>query len=303
MALISVIIPTHNRKLLLKRAIRSALKQSYTQIEIIVVDDASTDGTPEIVEAIMDDRVRYHYVRGGRGSNHARNVGIGLSRGAFIAFLDDDDEWLPRKLEKQLALFKADSNVGLVFTGTKVIFDDWHRHYDNLPSLGGNLKRAILVKNQIGSTSTVMVRKEVLDGSGAFDDTLGARQDHDLWIRICQQTRVAPVAEALVIYHNSLSHRQISNSTQKYQEATDYLNVKYAALYEKMTDEERTLKEKNDLWVLFTRALRNGEKKRARRYLQESSAAIGLMKKFLMWGMTLLDYRTLLKIRGRHKIG
>ena len=98
--LVSIIVPTYNRAGVLSRAIRSIFSQTYSNIEIIIVDDASCDDTGNVVESFMDDHI--HYIRHDKnqGGSASRNTGIRSAKGSFIAFLDDDDEWLPEKLEK-----------------------------------------------------------------------------------------------------------------------------------------------------------------------------------------------------------
>ncbi len=103
---VSVIIPTYNRANLVSRAIKSVLNQTYQDFEIIVVDDCSEDNTEEIVKSFNDSRIRYIKHKKNKGGSAARNTGIKRARGKYIAFLDDDDEWLPSKLEKQIMLFE-----------------------------------------------------------------------------------------------------------------------------------------------------------------------------------------------------
>ncbi|MCI0564408.1 MAG: glycosyltransferase family 2 protein, partial [Nitrososphaera sp.] len=115
---ISVIIPAYNRVQTIRRAVQSTLDQTYTDIEVIVVDDASTDGTVEAVEAIKDPRIKVHRLSQNAGPSHARNCGIRLASGELVAFLDSDDAWLPRKLEKQVRLFaQKGERCGLVYSG------------------------------------------------------------------------------------------------------------------------------------------------------------------------------------------
>lgn len=104
---VSVIIPTHNRQRLVSRAVRSVLNQTYEDLECIVVDDASSDGTPQVIQTIEDERLVYLRHDRNRGASGARNTGIRAAKSSLIAFLDDDDEWLPEKLVKQVPLLKA----------------------------------------------------------------------------------------------------------------------------------------------------------------------------------------------------
>ena len=114
MELVSAVIITHNRKDLVMRAIESVLTQTYTNIECIVVDDASTDGTVELLSSSEDINYIYIPKSESRGGNHARNVGIAASHGVYVAFLDDDDYWLPTKIEKQLEQ-KKKKKCGVVY--------------------------------------------------------------------------------------------------------------------------------------------------------------------------------------------
>lgn len=112
---VSVVIPTHNRSSLLRRAIQSVLDQTYQDFEIIVVDDASTDDTEAVVKGFADERIRYVRHSENRGEAASRNTGIRLAKGEYIAGHDDDDVWLPPKLEKQVKAFeKASPKVGVV---------------------------------------------------------------------------------------------------------------------------------------------------------------------------------------------
>jgi glycosyltransferase involved in cell wall biosynthesis len=115
---VSVIIPTYNRAHLIGRAIQSVLKQTYQDFEVIVVDDGSIDNTEEVVKKIQENRVYYYKHDKNKGGSAARNTGISLAKGEYIAFQDSDDEWLPEKLEKQIGVFNNQTkNVGVVYTG------------------------------------------------------------------------------------------------------------------------------------------------------------------------------------------
>ena len=113
---VSVVIPSYNRAHLVKRAIDSVLNQTYREFEVIVVDDASTDGTAEIVKGLADQRVRYVKHQANRGVSESRNTGIKAAKGHLIGFLDSDDEWLPHKLRKQIDRFnELPSDTGVVY--------------------------------------------------------------------------------------------------------------------------------------------------------------------------------------------
>ncbi|MGD1009344.1 MAG: glycosyltransferase family 2 protein [Candidatus Aminicenantales bacterium] len=201
---VSIVMPAHNRRELLKRALRSVLGQTYGEWEAIVVDDGSTDGTGSAVGEFADERLRVlrHPVR--RGPAAARNTAIAASKGRFIAFLDSDDEWLPAKLEKQVeALRKAPSDVGVVYTGTL-------RHFKGktyvIPSASANRKEgdvfaAILRGSYLVPTPAAAVKKECLDAVGFFDESLPALEEWDLWIRLAKACRFRYLPDLLTVSH------------------------------------------------------------------------------------------------------
>src|SRR5262245_9487013 len=115
---VSVVIPTYNRAGFLKTAITSALAQTLQNFEIIVVDDASQDDTEKILRQFQDSRIRLIRHKTNQGVAAARNTGVVNSKGKFIAFLDDDDQWFPQKLEKQLRVLEKNPTVGVVYTGS-----------------------------------------------------------------------------------------------------------------------------------------------------------------------------------------
>jgi glycosyltransferase involved in cell wall biosynthesis len=199
---VSVIIPTKNRAYYLSSAIQSVLDQTFGDFEIIVVDGASTDNTGEVIDKFDDERIRYIREKKDKGASASRNIGIKNSRGRFIAFLDDDDRWMPSKLEKQLYLINKNPDVGLVYTGFWKFNNSGKTmgRARNLPSVRGNIYPKILRVNYIGGCSTVLVRRECLEKVGLFDENLPAGEDFDLWIRLAKHYQFDYVKEALVLY-------------------------------------------------------------------------------------------------------
>jgi len=213
---VSVIIPTYNRAYLVGRAIRSVLNQTYQDFEIIVVDDGSTDNTEEVVKSFNDPR---------RGGSAARNTGIRAARGEYIAFLDSDDEWLPEKLEKQV-LICADDRIGLVYTGKRVIdFQSGQCLYEKIPETEGDAYNQLLERDFIGTCSSVMVKKAILENITGFDETLPSRQDWDCWLRIARNHKVACIREVLVIQR--IGHTQISSKLSNIIKGTEHIIQKY----------------------------------------------------------------------------
>lgn len=197
-ARVSVVIPVRNRAVALRRAIDSVLAQTVQDFEIIVVDDASTDGTPESIASYRDPRIKSIRHERNRGGGIARNTGIRASSSPFVAFLDSDDEWLPTKLEKQLACFeRSGKNVALVYSGAERVHSDGTIEV-HVPRRDDNLSRTLLTDNVIGETSVGMVRRSALEAIGGFDEELPAAQDMDLWLRLCERYGADFVPEALV---------------------------------------------------------------------------------------------------------
>lgn len=196
--LVSVIIPTYNRANFIRRAIDSVFIQDYENVEIIVVDDASTDNTESIVRDIKDDRIVYIKNERNLGVSASRNRAIGISRGEVIAFLDSDDYWLEGKLKKQLAKLLGDRDIGLVYTGERFIDDRGIILRDEIPRYSGYIYDVLLAKNFISPSSSI-VRRDVLDDVGLFLEDLDYREDHELWLRISKKYKIDYVPEILTV--------------------------------------------------------------------------------------------------------
>ena len=209
---VSVIIPTYNRASLLARSINSILRQTFQDFEIIIVDDASTDNTQEVVSTIRDPRIRYLKHETNRGGSAARNTGISAAQGDFIAFQDSDDEWLPEKLAKQVnILADALPNVGVVYTGFWRIQGD-QKEYIPGPEIQvkeGNIHRELLKGNFV-TTQAVLVKKECFQKVGMFDETLPRLQDWELFLRIAKHFEFRYVPEPLV--HSFFTEGSISSN-------------------------------------------------------------------------------------------
>ncbi|MHB0875280.1 MAG: glycosyltransferase family 2 protein [Anaerolineae bacterium] len=193
-------IPTYNRAHLLPRAMGSVLKQTYRRLELIIVDDAGNDGTHDAVRAFGDERVKYIRHATNLGPGGARNTGIRAALGEYIAFQDSDDEWHPRKLERQMACFsEQDDCVGVVYCpywrvsgATRV----------RVPLAGttcgeGNMTASLLRGNHIG-TPAVVARARFLHEVGLFDESLPQLEDYELWLRLSKACEFHMVDEPLV---------------------------------------------------------------------------------------------------------
>ena len=194
---ISVVIPSYNRKDFLKRSIDSAINQTKKPLEIIVVDDGSTDGTEAMIKSDYDF-VKFIKQKN-KGVSAARNIGIKVSIGEWICFLDSDDEWKKDKLEKQINAMKSNpgykffhSNEIWIKNGLRINQKKKHKKY------GGDIFDKCLDICRI-SPSSVMIGKTVFDEVGNFNEDLVVCEDYELWLRICDKYRVFFIDEPLII--------------------------------------------------------------------------------------------------------
>jgi glycosyltransferase involved in cell wall biosynthesis len=207
MPAVSVVLPTYNRASMLGRAVRSVLGQSYADFEVVVVDDGSTDGTAEVVAGFDDPRVKYVRLARNAGAGAARNVGIRMARGRFLAFQDSDDEWLPSKLAKQMAAFeRGPSGLGVVYSDMQRVWGDGTTSYFAAPDvLPGRLVRTSARFYQVcdlGVQST-LIRREWLDAAGHFNEELPALEDLEMFIRLSRLCAFERLREPLVKYHDT----------------------------------------------------------------------------------------------------
>lgn len=211
---VSVIIPCYNSERTIRRAIASVRAQGLDGIEIVVVDDGSSDDTCRVAQE-ADPDIRLVDLPVNSGVSHARNAGLAVARGRYVAFLDADDEWLPGKLERQLAVLRASSSVGLVATAAEMIDEDEQRREPvfpraNVAVTGTEAWRALLAYPFV-LTSAVLARADVLHRVGGFDENLPVGEDQDLWIRVALASEIAYVDAVLVLKHERA--QSLSNST------------------------------------------------------------------------------------------
>lgn len=311
-SLVSIIIPTHNRADLLFRSISSVLDQTYKNFEIIIVSDGYDEKTDKVAKRLLntDKRISYYFYDSAKGGNFARNYGIDKSNGAYIAFLDDDDEWMPSKLERQLKAFEKNEKIGLVYTSfvSKCVFDKHSYYYSSICREEGDLSKKILLGNVIGTTSSVVVKKELLVNN-KFDTDLPAMQDYDLWIRLCQTTLVAVISEPLITYYNDFTTKnknknsQISNSIEKYNKAAGIIKSKYLDLFESLSEEEKIEKKQTVENGRATRYIRIGDNSAARKSYKKI-LGMGVSKKYLIrYLMSMLPYECWVKFRSKDHSG
>ncbi|MEO1291412.1 MAG: glycosyltransferase family A protein [Pseudomonadota bacterium] len=228
--LVSVVIPTYERAHLIADALDSVYAQDWRPLEIVVVDDGSTDATDAVVAAWAEQRpeLTVRYVRqANQGGNAARNAGIAAAQGAYVAFLDSDDVWDPRKTRLQADVLEADREAGAVYCGLReteaatgaVLSIPAHDYPE------GDLLATLLVRDVTAPTSAWMIRKSVLEDAGRFDTQLRARQDWDLWIRVAKIAPIRAVPEPLLDLRQHSGPRTATDPTREL--------AAYAAIREK----------------------------------------------------------------------
>jgi len=210
--LVSAIIPNYNYSQYLRETIDSVLEQTYGQIEIIIVDDGSTDGSREILES-YGDQISAIYQQNA-GVSAARNNGVSRSGGDFLAFLDADDLWLPTKIEKQIARFTAEPSLGLVHVGVDEIDAEGNSLRKRLEGSNGDATIDLLAmsrKGVLGGGSGLMVPRNVFNEIGGFDTRLSTSADWDVFYQVASRYPVGFVPEILLNYriHSANMHDNV----------------------------------------------------------------------------------------------
>jgi len=227
--LVSVVIPNYNNGRFLAEAIQSVLDQTYRPIDVIVVDDGSTDESSAIADRYRD-RVRW-IAQAHRGVGAARNRGIAASDAPFIAFLDADDSWHPEKLAQQMPLFTS-PDIGLVFCGIQYIDLAGHVLGENIAGPEGDTFRQIaMLERTIAIGSTPVIRRECFARVGVFEETLKVAEDWDLCRRIAGAYRVVGVQRPLARYrqHPDNVHHDVDLMRRDTQRALDRMFADPAA--------------------------------------------------------------------------
>ncbi|MCK5580787.1 MAG: glycosyltransferase [Candidatus Omnitrophica bacterium] len=219
--LVSIVIPAYNCGEFIAETLESVLNQTYPRFEIIVVDDGSTDSTEGIVRGYVEkhpEKVVYYRQENG-GAAKTRNVGLSHAKGEYIAFLDGDDIFFPEKLEKTIAFLEQYHNYALVYTDMFLIDDEGHflkhwleskKYFDQGHIFINLLKECFFIP------SSVVIRKEILDQVGGFDENIRYTEDADLWLRIAKHHQIGLIKEPLVKWriHQGNTSKDIKSGTE-----------------------------------------------------------------------------------------
>jgi teichuronic acid biosynthesis glycosyltransferase TuaG len=226
--LISIVIPTYNMEEHIAETLNSVIAQTFQNWEAIVVDDASTDRTAEIVQDLCLQDPRIRYIRLAENSNLpavGRNRGIKEADGSYVAFLDHDDLWEPKKLERQISAMNSDPSIGMVHSHLWVVRNGnrfWGPLYLPAPKFSIANTTTLAKRNMI-QCSSVLIRKSILDEVNGFEESPGLRavEDYHLWYRVSQKTRITYVSEIHGTYRLDKSGTSSLENMQQRLKAVD----------------------------------------------------------------------------------
>lgn len=227
---ISVVVPTHDRPESIGRAIDSILNQTEQADEIIVVDDSSCLKTKSIVEAYDLENIRY-VENPSSGASSSRNLGAELAKSNFVAFLDDDDIWLPQKLQLQKSKI-SELNLDAAFSKINIEYENAGIVYATNAQMPAYPLEAICIENFVGATISAVIGKNIFKEVGGFDEGLPAREEYDLWIKLLSaHASFFIIDEPTCVSYRSFNKRaRISSNISNYEKAINMINFKHRDL-------------------------------------------------------------------------
>lgn len=232
----SIVVPTYQRASMLEACLTSIAAQTFGDFECIVSDDGSTDETPAVVSAwcARDARFRYHRVSNGGSPGRTRNLGAALATAPWIAFLDDDDLWLPEKLQRQRDALRVAPEASLLFGRMDRFGAETGPWPDPPPPARPDLRT--LLRGNIVPCSTAVVRASDFRAQGGFDEALRFAEDYELWMRLARHGTLVAMPDILVRYRSHAAGisrdeaRQVACMTRIYERARDEWGVEASAL-------------------------------------------------------------------------
>ena len=230
--MISVVIPAYNREKTITRAINSVLNQTYKDLELIIVDDNSTDGTEKAVKAVKDSRINYYKLEENKGACFARNFGASKANGEYIAFQDSDDEWLANKLELQMSEMKK-NNADMVFARLKLYEEDIPnkcvRSAPRENKKSGVITYEELLSKTLVTTPTILIKKQIFDEI-KFDEEMPRFQDWEFSLRVAKKYKVYYIAKDVMKAYRQ--NNSITNQNNKGVIALNRLYIKNKEAFE-----------------------------------------------------------------------
>ncbi len=264
MPTISVIIPAYNAERTILETIASVQQQTFSDLELIVVDDGSTDRTLELLYTVTDERLRIFSYQNG-GVSVARNRGISHATGEFIAFLDADDLWTPDKLEAQLTALQQHPEAGVAYSWTYFIDEQGGPSYvDDSRSFEGNVYAELLVTNFLHNGSNPLIRSQAIKSVGGFDPALAFGEEWDFYLRLAVRWAFVLVPKPQILYRQS----SVSASS-KVEEMEQQTLIMLEKAFQAAPPELQYLKNQSFAWIY---------KYGAQQYLKYSTDISGVNK-------------------------
>lgn len=238
--LISIILPTYNRGYIIQKAIDSVLVQNYEYWELIIVDDGSTDETDEVVRRYHDERIRYVKNETNMGANYARNRGVRMAKGEFLAFIDSDNVLFPSKLEILYKEFKKSDKLGLVFAQVQIVDLNGTENIFPREEFRINDITEIMSYTNVIDTNAAIIKKQLFEKVGGFDESLKRMQDWDLFFRALKERDYSVRYIPKIVTINYLQNNSISYSEDYGQAYVSFLLKNYKTM--SLTGREKALK-------------------------------------------------------------
>lgn len=292
-SLVSIVIPTFNRKKVIARAIKSVSSQTYKNWELIIVDDGSTDNTKEAIKPFLKDkRIKYFYQEN-QGVCSARNFGVQKSRGEYISLLDSDDEYRPQRIKTQLelmkeknALFSLSNRIICINNNERVLKDNLDHFVD----------KGEIIKGNIGLSASLMLFKKDIFRNVRFDEKLPAGNDLDFILRAMNRYNVLYVNVPLTVIHKTLDYQRISTDPKNKILAHKIILNKIKKSVYKLDERQKKLFLKNTYYTLGVFELMNGGYKTARSFFKKNlEAGFFFSKKyFIALTLYLVSYSPLI---------
>lgn len=291
MVTVSVVIPTYNRSDVISRAIESVLRQTFTDFEILIVDDCSTDNTKQIVKRLDDPRICYYRHDTNQGGSAARNTGIEHAEGKYIAFLDSDDEWFPRKLERQVNYLESlpeewvavyckwEGKRNGYFGRVRGLMSRFFS--DNVGAEGGQelIPYILTMTFPIGGASTLLVKHETVETMSGFDESFQRHQDWEFLIRLLQHGKLGCVSEVLFRKYSTGAPNPTSLEETKQQ-----FFEKFADLIQQYENEGYRITERHQL-VLARKHYQSGDFRQGNKYVMNTFVPDPKLYLALVWGV------------------
>ncbi|RAP53530.1 MAG: hypothetical protein BZ138_00620 [Methanosphaera sp. rholeuAM270] len=233
--LVSVIMPVYNREELIENAIDSVLNQSYKNIELIIIDDKSTDNTPEIIEKIEDKRIRIIYNKENLGISRSRNIGLTESRGKYIMYLDSDNDWEKDYVKATVGAFSAIDDADAVYSGQYV----YEKSRENLRYIRyGTINKGLLSNRNYVDLNCFSHTRKIFEEFGGFDESLERFVDWDLILKYMTYGKIYSIPVILSNYYNNIAENSVSNNVKLLSQSEDVLKKHEARIKSKEYDIE-----------------------------------------------------------------